>query len=360
MSDNIMEDGSIVPSNLNSGTVQKSSNNTMMVVGMVINMIYPDEPKSLTKQVIEYDVLVTDMDRDRGMNLSIYRNCRLSDRFGTPNNSEVFTLTPGKRNSNGNYEKGSIVLIECIAGNCDFGMATIIGGINTSSINQYTKEDGQFYDFFFNGVRQKINKDGEFLIEFNSFIDVDGNKANEKAAGTKLLIDKEGRIKISDNEEQFWELDRVARKSTWSNGAESVVIDKANKKIELISSGTMSSTSKDDMSLKADKNIKAEAKANVEIKAGANIKIEAKSGMNQTSGGNWDVKATGNITVTSGGAAIIKGGAIAQIMGATTLIGAGSVPVAAVGISMCIGTGNLSVPVISTVITGSATVLVGT
>lgn len=327
---------------------------------MVINIIYPDEVKSLTKKVIEYDVLVTNMDRDKGMNVSVFRNCRLSDRFGGSNNSEVMTLTPARKDSAGNYEKGSVVLIECIAGNTDNGMATIIGGINVSAINAYKKDDGQFYEFYFNGLRQKIDKDGAFTLEFNSFVDVDGKKVNEAAAGTKININKDGIIRISDNKGQFFELDRVAKKSTWSDGADSIVIDQGAKSVALTSSGEMTSKSEKKMSMDSSDALSMSSKQDTEIKSGANLQAESKGNMAAKSGGNWEVKATGNVQVQSGGMVMIQGGPTAQLQGAITMLGAGTVPVAAVGVSKVLGIGNLGLPVMSDILTGSATVLVGT
>jgi len=361
---NILGDGSVIPSNFQQGpamsAVDQVAMNRVLHIGMVINVIYPENSRSISKQMIEYDVAVTNMDRDNGLNVSTYRNCKLSDRFGAPNNSEVFTLVPGETDGKGGYKNGSIVVLECLGGNSDSGMAIIIGGLFNSVVAKYAEADGQVYEFLFNGIRQKINKDGEWLLQFNSYIDTSGKKANEKAAGTSLFIDKDGRFKLSDNLGQFFQLDREAKTATWSNGADSIVIDQGNKKITMTSSGEMAQSSQKAMSLSSQDALNVSSQQDTSVKSGANLNLESKSNFSQKSGAAWQVKATGDVQVQAGGNVMIQGGAQAQLQAAITMLGAGSVPVAAVGVSMVLGVGNLGLPVVSQILTGSSTVLVGT
>lgn len=361
---NILSDGSVIPSNFQTdsgpGALEQIQKNTVLQIGTVISIVYPESERSISKKMHEYDVAVTNMDRESGLNTSIYRNCRLSDRFAAPNNSEVYTLVPGEQDGKGGYKNGSVVVLECIGGNSDASMATIIGGMFSSNVVGYTEADGQVYEFLFNGVRQKINKDGEFILEFNSYIGIDGKKANEKAAGTAIAIDKNGNIRIFDNEGQYWELNRNSKTSTWSNGQESIVIDKEKKQINLTSSGEVNSNSDKDYNINSNSQTSISSKNDASLKSEANVNMESKANFQMKSGGNWQVQVTGNAIVKAGGNLMMEGGSQAQLKGTITMLGAGSVPVAAVGVSMVLGTGNLGIPVISQILTGSSTVLVGT
>ena len=230
------------------------------------------------------------------------------------NNNLTFTLQADSA-SDGRIEYGSLVIVLCISGQSSGGQAIIVGGVSHPEGPTYKKDDGQFYDFNFNGINYNINKDGEWTLTFNSPVDKKGKKLDEKVAGTQIKIDKTGKIKISDNEGQFFELDRVAQKATWGNGAESIIIDKKNKKLELASSGEMSAKSTKKMSETSDDEISMTAKKDLSATSEANLKLESKSNMSMKSGAQWEVKATGNVMVKAGGNAIIEGGNLAQIKG---------------------------------------------
>lgn len=353
-------DGSVIPSTLSTKPLPDArsflTQNHSLKMGVVTDIIYPEEDKSLSKRFIEYNVMSSEIS-EGGTNLTVYRNCTVNNQFGMSNNNSTYTLQAEKA-EDGKIEFASLVLIMCISGQSSNGQAVILGGFSHPDNPKHSKADGQFYDFNFNGINYNINKDGEWTVTFNSPLDSKKNKKNPKAAGTAVKIDKEGRVKISDNEGQFWELDRVAQKSTWSNGSEFIIIDKKNKKIEMNSAGEMSSTSTKKMSLTSSDNIEASASKDAKIKAGANVSLEAKSNMNQKSGGNWEVKATGDVNVVAGGAVTLKAPIVA-VQGQITTLGAGGLPVGIAGISICQGIGNLGIPVISTILTGSGTVLAG-
>lgn len=360
----VLGDGTVLPSSFNTAPMPDARhflhNNMSLRAGAVVGIHYPDQDSSISKQVIEYDVAIFQADPRSGVNISIMRNCKVNNVFGAPNNSLNYTLVSGKRDENGVYSKSSLVLVLCINGLSDVGSAIIVGGIDSPNGPAYTSADGQFYDFNFNGINYNINNDGELSITFNSPIDVDGNKANADAAGTELKIDKEGRIKISDNEGQFWELDRVAKTSTWSNGNESIVIDEGNKSIAVTSSGTLSTESTQATSMDSADAMSMSSKADMSMSSDANSNMSAKGNMAQKSGGVWQVQATGDVNVKAGGNVNIQGGSQAQLNAAVTLLGEGTAAVAVVGVSIVLGTGNLGLPVVSQILTGSRTVFAGT
>lgn len=359
----ILSDGSVIQSALSSAPKTKAKDVYRMDFGLkrgVVKAIYyPDEKQNVSKQFVEYDVIVTEERADGGAATVVYSRCQTLDMFGTPNNFETFTLQPNKEKEKGRYKQGAQVLLLAINGNASTGKGVIVGGLSYPFTTKPKKDDGQYYEWQFNGVNIKVDKEGQYSLTFNTPIDIDRKKKDEKAAGTKIEIFKDGRMKLSDNEKQSWEIDRVNQKSVWTNGAESITIDKKNKKIDLVSSGTTSETIAKEKTVKTGKDHKVDAGGSIEEKSGKDIKREAKANIQEKAGANWQFEAGGNVTIKAGGNVMIQGGGNAQLMGTVNMIGAGSVPAAGVGISQCIGTGNLGYPVISNIITGSATVLIG-
>ena len=362
----ILSDGTVLSSALSAEPKTKAGQiyrqDYALHLGTVTAIYYADDKNSITKKFVEYDVVVTDERPDGSSSTVKYSHCQTIDRFGAPNNYEVFTLQPNAEKSNGRYKKGAQVLVLCVNGNGIAGKAVIVGGMSYPLAKKPNKADGQFYESQFNGINTRIDKDGQYSLTFNTVIDVDGKKADEKAAGTKLEIFKNGRLKISDNEGQYWEIDREKKIATWTNGSDFIVINKKDKKIEITSTGDMNETiakAKTVTVKEKDHSIETSS-GSIKEKSGKDIEQDAKANIKQKAGANWTFEAGGNINIKSGANVMIQAGAMAQLKGTITLIGEGSVPAAGVGISQSIGVGNLGIPVLSTIITGSATVLIGT
>jgi hypothetical protein len=327
--------------------------------GIVVNIYYPDDSNNVSKNQIEYDVAALEIST-ASTNYTIYRNCLVTNPFGTVNNNVTYTLQIEEDITNSKGQ-GANVLLLCMNGRSEAGSAAIIGGISRPGGPQYSSEDGQFYDFNFNGINYNIDKDGELTITFNSPIDYQGNKANEKAAGTVLKIDKEGRYTISDNEGQSFGLDRVAKTATWTDGNDSIVIDKGNKKITMTSSGDLDANSQGKTDVSSQGDMSLESQADLSLSAASNASFSSQGNMATTSGGSWNVKVSGNGMINVQGNVMIQANNQAQIMGATTAIGAGGVPIAGVGISQTVGiTGAPGSPMTTLIISGSATCSVGT
>lgn len=359
-----LPDGTVISSALSVKPLEElkklQKNNPYLKLGVVFGIHYPDQDSNKSKKFIEYDVRVIESRIDGSASTVNYLRCKVLDKFCTPNNYEYFTLQPAEESQDSVLKNGAQVLLLAVDGNANTGGAIIIGGVNYP-MPEFKSQDGQFYEWQFNGINIRVDKDGQYFLTFNTPINPDKKKKDEKAAGTKIEIFKDGRMKLSDNEKQSWEIDRVSQKSTWTNGAESIIIDKKNKKIDLVSSGTTSETIKDSKTVKISNkdHVLETASGSIIEKSGKDINRDAKANIQEKAGANWQFEAGGNVTIKAGGNVMIQGGGMAQLKGTTNLIGDGSVPAAGVGISQCIGTGNLGYPVISNIITGSATVLIG-
>lgn len=362
----ILKDGTVLQSAL-SGTPRPKAGSIYRMDfglkrGVVKAVYYPEQKENVSKQFVEYDVIVTEERADGAAATTIYSRCQTLDRFATPNNFETFTLQANTEKDKGRYKQGAQVLLLAINGNATAAKGVIVGGLSYPFQTKPKAADGQFYSWQFNGINVKVDKDGQYSLIFNTPIDVNQKQTDSKAAGTKMEIFKDGRMKFSDNENQSWEIDRVNQKSTWTNGNESITIDKKNKKIDLVSSGTTSETIADSktVTVKNKDHTLETTSGNINENSGKDITRGAKGNIMEKAGGNWTFEAGGNATIKSGGNVMIQAGGNAQLKGSINLIGDGSVPAAGVGISQCMGIGNLGIPVISNIITGSATVLIGT
>jgi hypothetical protein len=310
--------------------------------------------------VIEYDVAIAQYDPKSGVNISTIRNCKVDNLFGSRNNNLTYTLVSGTQDDSDVYSNTSIVLILCINGVTDAGSAVIIGALANDKGPSYTKDNGQFYDFNFNGINYNINKDGEWTITFNSVLDDEGKPTNKDAAGTAIKINKDGVITISDNEGQSWNLNRKAKTSTWTNGAESIVIDKGNKSVTLKSTGEMSQKSEKAMNIESGDVLAMKSKADTTIDSSANLTVSASNNVTVKSGGAWNIQASGNVNIQAGGNLMMQGSGMAQLQAAINMLGTGSFPIAIAGISQCIGVTNIpGLPTNSIIISGSATCLAG-
>lgn len=362
----MMGDGSVIPDGLKTTPLTTpsmlSKNNFKLLVGTVLAMYYPDEDKNLSKKVIEYDVNVFESNENGSVNVHTYFRCRAADLFGSNSDSLEYTYRPQSNQSpDPANTNGSLVLVLCINGITEAGSAVVIGGLQTLQRQVISdSSDGHFYDFNFNGIRQFIDKDGAFSIEFNSAINNDGKQANSAAAGTIISIDKNGVVSIKDNENQAITIDRTAKTISIGNGADSMVIDKGSKSVTTTSSGELTEKSAKAMTVKSGDTLNMESSKDMTIKSGSNLNVETQANGSLKTSASWNIKAGANVNIKAGAMAVIEGGSIAQLKGTLTMLGAGSVPAAGVGISQCMGVGNLGAPVISTIITGSATVFIGT
>jgi hypothetical protein len=363
----ILSDGTVIESNLGTVTYEQSSltassyrsNNTSLKAGTVTRVLYPENDQNISKQFIEYTVESLEKMSSELTTINTYNNCIASNSFGSINNKCNATYQA----ATGEGTVGSRVLLLCINGISSGNANIILGGLDPlveGKKDIKSAADGQFFDFNFNGINFVIDKDGAMQLTFNSFIDLKGKKANEKAAGTQVRISKEGQFTIADNEGQSFNLDRVTQKSTWTDGAEFITIDKKNKSIQVSSSGAMDLISDKKMSLTAGDSIDSSSSKDYNISSGSNLNITSKASASIKTDAGMNVKSGAEMTIQSGSNMTVKASGIAQIKGELTKLGEGTNQVALVNLSVCYGMDSNGAPVISQILTGSTTVMCGT
>jgi hypothetical protein len=362
----ILADGTVIESNLNVTTHDQlskaaanyRSNNLSLKAGTITRVIYPNDKDNINGQVVEYSIDVLEKMSNEMTTVNTYSNCIASNSFGSINNKVNFTYQA----ADGEGTVGSRVLFLCINGISNGNANVIIGGLDplVKGKKDIKAADGQFFDFNFNGINFAIDKDGAMQLTFNSFIDLKGNKANEKAAGTQVSISKEGQFTIADNEGQSFNLDRVNQKSTWTDGNEFITIDKKNKSIQISSSGKVDVVSTDKMSITSSDSIDQTSSKDYNVNSGSNLNITSKANSSIKADASMNIKSGAEMTVQSGSNMTVKASGIAQIKGELTKLGEGTMPVGIVGTSISIGYDSHGVPVVSTLTSGSNTVFSGT
>lgn len=211
--------GDVIPSHFSlegPGSIGHSGqlSDTNIHLGEVQEIIYPDDDRSRTKKVVEYEVAAQISANGVGTN-KVYHNCVLLNTLASKADKESWALRadpskPAFTNKDTiGVGLGSKVLIVCIDGAVH--NTVILGGINDQSDGSESKykDFGQFYSFVFNGVKFFINDDGELLIQYNGKSKLDGTTdVDSKKTGSYIKLLKDGSITIATpNEDNLINID---------------------------------------------------------------------------------------------------------------------------------------------------------
>lgn len=205
----ILDDGSVLPSVL--GLVDfggysdlGNQNNLALRQGEVIDIIFPDDKRSVTKTYVEYRVSVQQKDGGETGATVEYPNCLVLNLFGGVADRLKFTLRadPAARSQVAGG-LGSKVLILCVDG--QGGRAYIIGGVPDGTATD-SKDDGHNLLWEFNGIRAAISNKGEFRLEFKGATQADGKLApgvDAANSGSTFIMHTNGDIEFVHAEQSF-------------------------------------------------------------------------------------------------------------------------------------------------------------
>lgn len=212
--------------------------NSLLRVGEVKRIIYPEDQDSRSKKIIEYDVLVQHRENDTAVT-KLYQNCWLANelagladysfrllRMSTPQ-----TGSTAGESSTVELGFGSKVLILCI--NAASSEAVILSGIRDERQNDKGRRDkGVHLEWEYNGVHVEIHDDGSWSVEYKGPTTADGkfdsSRGKTDTTGTKVEVSADGSFKVATRDSQ-----------------QSIVIDHA--------AGTVKITGNKDLTLHADK-----------------------------------------------------------------------------------------------------------
>ena len=155
--------------------------------------------------------------------------CIVADLFGGIADSFSYTLRPDDTTSDtGNLGNGSKVAILCA--NARTTTPLIIGGIRDSSNEDHqtldNSTDGHHLNFTFNGIKTKINDDGELVLTFNGKTTILGeldtsSGTSEDSAPTTVALTKDGSFEVyTKDRNQFLKLDHENHKVTFQADTE--------------------------------------------------------------------------------------------------------------------------------------------
>lgn len=210
-----LPDGSVLPSFLSyrsSGAHSPGGRgllgDTQLRMGEVQAAYAPNDPKNQSKTAWEYVVQVNSYRDNESLVEApqVYR-ATVADMFGNLADRRRFTLRaassePSEGSSIGN---GSIVLLMCPSG--DKSQAVIIGAWrqpleqDPKYAAKYTDPSEVFYEFEFNGVKARINKDGELSLAVPGATQLDGSPSLDRDSsnkGTSITFSKSGAITVTD------------------------------------------------------------------------------------------------------------------------------------------------------------------
>ena len=331
--------------------------NTSLRMGVVKQVHYPADANNQEKQAPEYDVLVFQQDKDKGVIPLTYRNCVTMDMFGGI--SDFFEFVKGeptdKTSTDLGLDDGSYVLLLCIDGTATRGV--IIGALpHHNRQSTLPKEKAKQMTGEYNGMRIAINDAGELTMTFKGKTDTKGKPVDPAKGGSQIRIEKDGSLEINDRD-----LDGAMKGNSKDNtdtsiaGAdyEKVRIDKTNKSIIINSRGDYTRTSGGN-STETIKGNSTQSMVDLVCTASGKAAI--------SSGGTFDIKATGAFGLKAASAKFTLDSSLevqastVKIIGQTIAIGEGGSPALTVS-SVFMGLGNLGAPVISQAISGFSSVV---
>ena len=349
---NFLNTGGVLPSNLdidrgegydesrNANNYAKK--NFSLKVGQIELSYCVDENGNVRGSRVEYDVLVNENNGDGATSQMKYRRVVSQDLFGGI--ADFFQFTHRKNEVDEGrdvpFRNGSLVLILCLNGSSED--AVIIGGLkHPDNANECKKEDGHNLKFEFNGINFQIDKDGAMTLLFRGPTDADGKvlEGSEEFGGTVIKIEKDGSYEVNTGEEE---------------NPTKFRLDKTEKTITLISEKGQSFLTMDTYTVEAAKDMT--------LKTGAALVIEA------TGAATFKAKSLDMIIEASAKIKCKEMKVEASVMvefktaqfktSELTILANGGTPLA-LSTLVTMGLGNLGVPVVSSMIAGFATKVLG-
>lgn len=231
-----LEDGTVIPSYLTPVSTPRAEskdayNNPFLRYGEVIDVIYPDDKRSLSKSVIEYSVQSLHMDHLRGgTTTKIYPHCILLNPFAGLADKGFYTLrvSPSRPSQGGSAPGlGSKVLMLCVNG--AMTQPIIIGGVHDQKdlSQKDASKQGRHLNFVFNGVGFDVNDSGEFTVTYGGKTKMDGtldDGVDKNVVGTTIQMLKDGSVLVKSPTGQLFNIDQT-NKTVKISGKDKVQVD---------------------------------------------------------------------------------------------------------------------------------------
>jgi hypothetical protein len=246
----VMDDGYALPGDVevdNAGSVVSGQwFDYSLRIGKIVAVFLPDEKGNFNQKFIEYSVETHSTDGLSGPAPITYPRCLLMNRFGGVADYERWTPRIDKDDEDG-FNIGSQVLLLCVNGKSRSGI--IVGGV--PNVRAKTREekfkDNHRYEWEFNGIKERVNNDGEYLWTRRGPTKADGTVRDEDGAGFSFLTKNDGNAFLGYN---------LKIDSTEAQDACSIQFNKKDKKLTLFAESDIFSETKAKFSVKTTDGVK--------------------------------------------------------------------------------------------------------
>lgn len=297
--------------------IGRVNDNVRLRVGIVQKIIYPTDKESITKQFIEYDVLILEQNIHGGIAPVLYKNLLAAESFGGIGDFSFYTYRPQQKIKNPKktldispYDQdGAIVLVLFVDGLSNKGV--IIGALGHPDRKVPHEKDKHELLFVFNGISFHIKDNGSLEAKFIGKTDHTGKPVNKDLGETVLIIDEQGGIKIAHKNAELI----IAKDGSFTVKNKNITQFESEKNITF--------NTKENLAINAEKNISQKSKKDLILEASGNSSLKAQQ-IKITGGSKIELGAP-NIEIKGGGQVTIKAGQI-TLNGMVQLGGAGGTP----------------------------------
>jgi hypothetical protein len=331
------------------GSFANAFANTALRIGMVKQTWKIEDKENENKGMYEYDVLTFQQDKDKGVVPITYKNCVTMDRFGGV--ADFFEYTQSaptdKKITNVDTDDGSYVLILCIDGTQTRGV--ILGALkHHNRKSTLTKLSGKHMEGEFNGLRMKVNSDGEMTMTFKGKTDTKGKPVTAKNGGSQFKFEKDGSVEFNDRELDGELKSGNDTKANDTSKApadyDKIRIDKTNQAIE--------TKSRKNTTMTVGKDLTQTVKGNTSLTT-TDLLVKASGKASYDVGATFDITAKGEVSLKAPAGKFAFDNAM-QVQASSIdfnaqaiNVGPGGTPALIIS-TQFIGIGNLGAPVIST------------
>ena len=258
-----LPDGGVLPSYLSlqssAGTSTAMMNDTVLRLGEVKKIIWPDSTKSYSKSSVEYEVQVQHRDGNNAPNTATFRGCTTSTLFGGVADRFDATLRADP-NTNKPLGVGAKVLLLCLGGSQQ--RAIILGGIKDTKSELVDKSDlGHNLFFEFNGLRFTVDKEGQATVTFRGATKTNGtlsDDADANAEGTNVSFTREGNVSIATPDD-----------------AQYIKVNHADRKIEILADDDCHVTSNGTVTVDAQGDVNVTTQGGVTVQASNHVDVKS-------------------------------------------------------------------------------------